>query len=164
MKNKLQKARNLLVRGVPMTLLAILPFVNSCEKPEQQTGPERHIGTQDMTLDFNFSDNWDKLTDDTLIYLANHKDVKWVILNYVDTTDATTNFTASQFNNKSILLNLYCDFYDNVVGNGTILVNANGGASLGESSTDEVGMRAQDSATLAKCGFKIQRASNTRSK
>jgi len=164
MKNNLRKARNLFVSCVPMTMLALLPFVNSCDKQEQPTRPERHIGTQDMTLDFNFTNDWDKLTDDTLIYLANHDDVKWVILNYVDSTDATANFTASQFNKKRLILGIYYDAYDNVVGNGTIRVNANSGAQLPESSTNELGMTAEDSAALAKYGFKIQRADTTRSR
>lgn len=142
--NTQKKMRNVIVRGVPMTLIALLPFANSCKKENlTQQGPERYIATKEATIDFNFNDKWNVINDDTVAYYAQDRDIKWLYLNYIDTTNATSTFTGEQFFQKMKGLYPYFSSYDKIIGKGTIVVN------------DEISD--SDCDFFTEWGYKIQR-------
>lgn len=154
-----KKANNLFVHSAKVGLLALTPFfMNSCEKEQPVQRPERHVATKEVTIDFNFNENWSKLNDDTLIYYANLRDMKHVILNYIDTTNATMEFTPVQFEKKAQILGVYFAAYDNVIGQGEIK------ASAFNPSETQKGINEDTYRALKTWGYDVQIASNKKNK
>ena len=147
--NIFKKARNVFVRGVPVAMIAALPFANSCKKPEKPQVSEHYVATKEATIDFNFNDKWNVINDDTIAHYVQDRDIKWLYLNYIDTTNATSTFTGEQFFQKMKGLYPYFSVYDKIIGKGTIVVN------------DEVSD--MDCDFFTEWGYQIQRV-NSRSK
>ena len=157
----LTKIKRIFLRCAPMAMLAMLPIMNSCEKPDDPTPPTPApeptpvVPTKEIKIDFNWNDKWSNNNLDTIAYYANQEDVKFVFMNLVKDIYSEV-WPTYKFHTARDSLQKRFDISDKVRGSGTIIVNRQCGAQL-PSVTTGTGMALEDSIWFTSKGFQIKR-------
>ncbi|MBO7133325.1 MAG: hypothetical protein J6W06_04110 [Bacteroidales bacterium] len=131
----------------------------TCVYVTQEPEPTPVVPTKEIHIEFDFYDKWDNVNQDTIAKYTSQEDVKWIFLDYVANLWETTHTSPSKFSEKRQGLQPYFNNNEKVRGDGTIFVNADGGASITSTlfSSGVHGMLLTDSLAFTNFGYKVQR-------
>lgn len=125
--------------------------------------PDSIIPTKEISIDMTLHDVFQGLVNkDTISYYAAQQDVKFVTLN-LETDGITTSYRPAHFRRAHDTLQTRFDISPKVMGAGTIIVNARGGAQLPDIEHG-IGMALEDSTWFASHGFTVRRDGAVRSR
>lgn len=166
-------------RVVPIALISALSIAASCDKPDDPTPPtptpepQPTEPTKVITMDWNWHTGvWRQLNKDTIAYYAAQPDVKTIIL-FADkdainddpespyygytSGQVSSNIRTKDFHRARDTLQTRFDISPKVIGSGTIIVDAEGGAQQSDQTGYSVGINLEDSVWYASKGFTIKR-------
>lgn len=120
--------------------------------------PTPVVPTREITIDFDFFDNWGNINKDTVKKYTDMEDVKFVFLNLVneDGGRQSSGLTTDLFHSLHGDLQKRFDISPKVRGSGTIYVNPEIGAQIPD-GTFGTGMNVSDSVWFADKGYQIKR-------
>ena len=130
----------------------------TCVYATPEPEPTPVIPTKEITIDFDFFDNWGNMNKDTVKKYADMEDVKFVFLNIVneDGGRLSSGLSTSNFHRVRDTLQTRFDISPKVCGSGTIYVDPTGGAhnvTIG----NVAGMVKDDSIWFSDKGYQIKR-------
>ncbi len=122
--------------------------------------PTPVVPTKEITIDFDFFDNWGNINKDTVKKYTDMEDVKFLFLNIVneDGGRLSSGLSTSTFHRVRDTLQTRFDISPKVRGSGAIFVDGQWGAQWPDSVPgDYSGMYASDSTKFANWGYQIKR-------
>ena len=130
----------------------------TCVYATQEPQPTPVVPTKEITIDFDFFDNWGNMNKDTVKKYADMEDVKFVFLNIVneDGGRLSSGLSTSNFHRVRDTLQTRFDISPKVCGSGTIYVHPEIGAQVPDGELAG-GMCVSDSAWYASKGYQIKR-------
>ncbi len=130
----------------------------TCVYATQEPQPTPVIPTKEITIDFDFFDNWGNMNKDTVKKYADMEDVKFIFLNIVneDGGRLSSGLSTSNFHRVRDTLQTRFDISPKVRGSGIIYVESDIGAQIPD-GTFGTGMNVSDSVWFADKGYQIKR-------
>ena len=130
----------------------------TCVYATPEPEPTPVVPTKEITIDFDFFDNWGNINKDTVKKYTDMEDVKFVFLNLVneDGGRQSSGLTTDLFHSLHGDLQTRFDISPKVRGSGIIYVDPTYGAQVSD-DVNGSGMHVSDSAWFAEKGYQIKR-------